>query len=91
MFFFKKTVLSSGGSLSNLLFENGCVSPLPEILSLVYCFQVLQGLTYLHDTMEVVHRDIKRKNHHFLPSLFIGVDRCSCLLLSFHVVFDCTL
>lgn len=46
------------GSLKDIITKFGCFS---ESLAAKYCYQVLQGLNYLH-SLQIIHRDIKGAN-----------------------------
>jgi serine/threonine protein kinase len=48
-----------GGSLHSKLIKNG---PLKEILIQTYAIKLLNALSYLHDEMNICHRDIKCAN-----------------------------
>lgn len=49
--------LCSVGSLQDIILKKGC--GLHELFIQPIVKQVLEGLTYLHDTLKMIHRDIK--------------------------------
>lgn len=54
--------LVCGGDLFSYIFDDHSFKPIPESEAIFIIYQLLQALDYLHNQLQVIHRDIKLDN-----------------------------